>query len=188
MVGVPRHASGTEGDAGEPIQAVEFGTVRRRGASSPSTVGFLPSEGASRSRKPICASAMRTGPDSSRRASAPGSLSARVELVQDASDDSGLCAGDRGVVDKIDERGSVFVRWDRGLASRSTRRARRSSSWPRSTCSDLQAPPARLARRRMARNCIGCGNHVVSSNEGGLALLPGFLPVGVGGRLLGLPR
>lgn len=44
-------------------------------------------------------------------------IGARVELVHDASDDSGLCAGDRGVVDQIDERGYVFVRWDRGFAS-----------------------------------------------------------------------
>jgi len=37
--------------------------------------------------------------------------------VSDASDDSGLCAGDRGVVDQIDERGHVVVSWDRGFAS-----------------------------------------------------------------------
>ena len=28
-----------------------------------------------------------------------------------------LCAGDRGVVDQIDEQGRVFVSWDRGFAS-----------------------------------------------------------------------
>jgi hypothetical protein len=44
-------------------------------------------------------------------------IGARIELVRDASDDSGLCAGDRGVVDQIDERGHVFVSWDRGFAS-----------------------------------------------------------------------
>ncbi len=44
-------------------------------------------------------------------------IGARIELVKDASDDSGLCAGDRGVVDQIDERGYVFVSWDRGFAS-----------------------------------------------------------------------
>lgn len=44
-------------------------------------------------------------------------IGARIELVQDARDDSGLCAGDRGVVDQIDERGHVFVSWDRGFAS-----------------------------------------------------------------------
>jgi hypothetical protein len=44
-------------------------------------------------------------------------IGARIELVKDAGDDSGLCAGDRGVVDQIDERGHVFVSWDRGFAS-----------------------------------------------------------------------
>jgi len=44
-------------------------------------------------------------------------IGARIELVADARDDSGLCAGDRGVVDQIDERGYVFVSWDRGFAS-----------------------------------------------------------------------
>ena len=40
----------------------------------------------------------------------------RVELVRDAGDDSGLCAGDRRVVDEIDEDGRVIVSWDRGFA------------------------------------------------------------------------
>ena len=44
-------------------------------------------------------------------------VGARIELVKDAGDDSGLCAGDRGVVDQIDERGHIFVNWDRGFAS-----------------------------------------------------------------------
>jgi hypothetical protein len=44
-------------------------------------------------------------------------IGARIELVKDAGDDSGLCAGDRGVVDQIDERGHVVVSWDRGFAS-----------------------------------------------------------------------
>lgn len=44
-------------------------------------------------------------------------VGARIELAQDATDDSGLCAGDRGVVDQIDERGHIFVSWDRGFAS-----------------------------------------------------------------------
>jgi hypothetical protein len=44
-------------------------------------------------------------------------IGARIELVSDARDESGLCAGDRGVVDQIDERGFVFVSWDRGFAS-----------------------------------------------------------------------
>jgi hypothetical protein len=39
----------------------------------------------------------------------------RIELVTGAVDEvSGLCAGDRGVVDSIDERGRVRVVWDRG--------------------------------------------------------------------------
>ena len=44
-------------------------------------------------------------------------IGARIELVAAPSDDSGLCAGDRGVVDQIDERGKVHVSWDRGFAS-----------------------------------------------------------------------
>jgi hypothetical protein len=44
-------------------------------------------------------------------------IGSRVELVRDVGDDSGLCKGDRGVVDKIDERGHIFVSWDRGFAS-----------------------------------------------------------------------
>ncbi len=44
-------------------------------------------------------------------------VGARVELVTSPADDSGLCAGDRGVVDQIDERGYVFVSWDRGFAT-----------------------------------------------------------------------
>jgi len=41
----------------------------------------------------------------------------RIELVSDTTDDSGLCAGDRGVVDQIDDRGHVVVNWDRGFVS-----------------------------------------------------------------------
>ena len=44
-------------------------------------------------------------------------VGARIELVATPADDSGLCAGDRGVVDKIDDRGLVVVSWDRGFAS-----------------------------------------------------------------------
>ena len=44
-------------------------------------------------------------------------VGARIELVSDVGDASGLCAGDRGVVDQIDDRGYVFVSWDRGFAS-----------------------------------------------------------------------
>ena len=44
-------------------------------------------------------------------------IGARVELVQDPKDDSGLHAGDRGIVDQIDEHGHLFVTWDRGFAS-----------------------------------------------------------------------
>jgi hypothetical protein len=44
-------------------------------------------------------------------------IGTRIELVRDAADDSGLCAGDRGVVDRIDDRGHVIVSWDRGFAS-----------------------------------------------------------------------
>lgn len=44
-------------------------------------------------------------------------VGSRIELVGAPTDDSGLCAGDRGVVDEIDERGFVCVSWDRGFAS-----------------------------------------------------------------------
>ena len=44
-------------------------------------------------------------------------VGARIELVEAPRDDSGLRAGDRGVVDQIDEDGHVFVTWDRGFAS-----------------------------------------------------------------------
>jgi hypothetical protein len=43
------------------------------------------------------------------------SVGTRIELVTDAADeDSGLCAGDRGVVDSIGVEGLVRVTWDRG--------------------------------------------------------------------------
>ena len=44
-------------------------------------------------------------------------VGARIELVETPRDDSGLCAGDRGVVDQIDEHGHIYVVWDRGFAS-----------------------------------------------------------------------
>ena len=44
-------------------------------------------------------------------------IGARIELVETPSDDSGLHAGDRGVVDQIDEDGRVVVTWDRGFAT-----------------------------------------------------------------------
>ena len=44
-------------------------------------------------------------------------VGARIELVEAPPDDSGLCAGDRGVVDQIDEDGHVYVIWDRGFGS-----------------------------------------------------------------------
>ena len=43
------------------------------------------------------------------------SIGMRIELVGDAGEDTGLCAGDRGVVDQIDDRGQVVVTWDRGF-------------------------------------------------------------------------
>jgi uncharacterized protein DUF4314 len=45
------------------------------------------------------------------------SVGARIELVEAPRDESGLRAGDRGVVDQIDEHGKVVVTWDRGFAS-----------------------------------------------------------------------
>ena len=44
------------------------------------------------------------------------SVGMRIELVDDLRDESGLCAGDRGVVERIDEDGLVVVSWDRGFA------------------------------------------------------------------------
>jgi hypothetical protein len=44
------------------------------------------------------------------------SIGMRIELVRDADGESGLCAGDRGVVDQVDDSGQVLVRWDRGFA------------------------------------------------------------------------
>jgi hypothetical protein len=42
------------------------------------------------------------------------SVGTRIELVSDTENEAGLCAGDRGVVDDIDDRGLVRVTWDRG--------------------------------------------------------------------------
>ncbi len=44
-------------------------------------------------------------------------VGARVELVETPRDDSGLCAGDRGIVDQIDDQGHIVVTWDRGFAT-----------------------------------------------------------------------
>jgi hypothetical protein len=44
-------------------------------------------------------------------------IGARVELVESPHDESGLCAGDRGIVDQIDEQGRVMVMWDRGFVT-----------------------------------------------------------------------
>lgn len=44
------------------------------------------------------------------------SVGTRIELVGDVAD-AGLAAGDRGVVDRIDDRGRVVVTWDRGFSS-----------------------------------------------------------------------
>jgi len=41
----------------------------------------------------------------------------RIELVSAVDDDSGLCAGDRGVVGRVEETGRVVVHWDRGFTS-----------------------------------------------------------------------
>jgi Domain of unknown function (DUF4314) len=38
----------------------------------------------------------------------------RIELVADAAEGAGLTAGDRGVVQDIDDRGHIRVAWDRG--------------------------------------------------------------------------
>lgn len=39
----------------------------------------------------------------------------RIELVRDAAGESGLRAGDCGIVDGIDDKGQVLVLWDRGF-------------------------------------------------------------------------
>jgi hypothetical protein len=43
------------------------------------------------------------------------SVGMRIELATDAGDESGLRAGDRGVVHEVDDRGRVVVLWDRGF-------------------------------------------------------------------------
>ena len=43
------------------------------------------------------------------------SVGMRIEVVADAGDESGLRAGDRGVVYQVDEHGRVIVLWDRGF-------------------------------------------------------------------------
>jgi hypothetical protein len=45
------------------------------------------------------------------------SVGMRIELVQDVADETGLRAGDRGVVHQVDEHGRVIVAWDRGFES-----------------------------------------------------------------------
>jgi hypothetical protein len=42
-------------------------------------------------------------------------IGTRIELVGAPDEESGLEPGDRGVVDQIDIRGQVVVRWDRGF-------------------------------------------------------------------------
>jgi len=42
------------------------------------------------------------------------SVGSRIELTGDM-DESGLRAGDRGVVNAIGEHGEIVVQWDRGL-------------------------------------------------------------------------
>ena len=42
------------------------------------------------------------------------SVGTRIELVDGACADAGLCAGDRGIVADINDRGLVRVVWDRG--------------------------------------------------------------------------
>jgi len=44
------------------------------------------------------------------------SVGARIELVESPHDDSRLAAGDRGVVDQIDDAGCCVVTWDRGCS------------------------------------------------------------------------
>lgn len=41
----------------------------------------------------------------------------RIEVLSALDDDSGLCAGDRGVVGHVEETGCVVVHWDRGFTS-----------------------------------------------------------------------
>jgi hypothetical protein len=43
------------------------------------------------------------------------SVGTRIELVSDTAESTELTAGDRGVVQDIDERGRIRVSWDRGV-------------------------------------------------------------------------
>jgi Domain of unknown function (DUF4314) len=43
------------------------------------------------------------------------SVGTRIELVSDTAESAELSAGDRGVVQDIDDRGRIRVSWDRGV-------------------------------------------------------------------------
>jgi hypothetical protein len=43
------------------------------------------------------------------------SVGTRIELVSDPVESAELFAGDRGVVQEIDDRGRIRVSWDRGV-------------------------------------------------------------------------
>ncbi len=87
-------------------------------AGFPALVTHLGEGKGSPREKPICLAWTRKVQGFSRRGFARVSRSeSRIELVAAPHDDSGLCAGDRGIVDQIDEHGHVVVSWDRGFAS-----------------------------------------------------------------------
>jgi Domain of unknown function (DUF4314) len=89
------------------------------GATSPDGQAFLPERGFRRPGTAPILSFM--DPLGARllaaRIKAGVSVGTRIELVGDADGDSGLTPGDRGVVDDIDDRGIVRVRWDRGCVN-----------------------------------------------------------------------
>jgi Domain of unknown function (DUF4314) len=106
--------------------AVEFGAVRRRSATSAEAPAILPSRGSppgpENTLGGVKARAVETDkppmdPTGARllaaRIRAGVSVGTRIELVVDV-DAPGLTAGDRGVVQDIDDTGLVRVAWDRG--------------------------------------------------------------------------
>ena len=86
------------------------GRGRSPARSTRCRVKFAPVEADTRPMDPIGARLLAA------RIRAGVSVGTRIELVRDAEDDSGLCAGDRGIVEDIDVRGFVRVALDRGVA------------------------------------------------------------------------
>lgn len=88
------------GTVSTPATGGRVGRVKRRGDEA--DMGAMDAIGAK-----LLAARIRAGV----------SAGMRIELVDDATDDSGLRAGDRGLVRDVDESGRIVVQWDRGFES-----------------------------------------------------------------------